>query len=50
MVDLIPCSSIWRGPSVLMDVFVGEHGRCDGHVVGRTELYEPLTIIRSVAS
>ena len=33
-----------------MDVFVGEHGGCDDHVVGRTELYEPLTIIRSVAS
>ena len=50
MVDLIPCSSIRRGLSVLMDVFMGEHGRCDGHAVGRTKLYEPLTIIGSVAT
>ena len=49
MVDLIPCSSIWRGANVLLDVFVREHGPCDGHAVGRTKFYGSVTIIRSVA-
>lgn len=45
VVDLVSCDSIWRLPSIFVDVLVGEFHDMDEEVMRRSEVQEAIPVV-----